>query len=153
MIRKPFNLIVVIVMLFAGCKKEEPIINPPLPDEPYIEIRSTSPGTVTAFEDSIVFIIYYEDGNGDLGYNSPDSLSLFVTDTRIPLTESFFVPLLAPEGADIAIQGELKVVMNNTILVDPDAASENVNFEIQLKDRSGNLSNVVVSQNITVLHQ
>lgn len=42
MIRKPFNLIVVIVMLFAGCKKEEPIINPPMPDEPYIEIRSTS---------------------------------------------------------------------------------------------------------------
>ena len=63
------------------------------------------------------------------------------------------MPLVAPESDDIAIQGELKVVMNNSILVDPDAASENVNFEIQLKDRSGNLSNVVVSQNITVLHQ
>jgi len=153
MIKNYLNLIIATIILFAGCKKEEEIINPPMPDEPYIEIRSVSPGIVTAFEDSIIFIIYYEDGNGDLGYNSPDSLSLFVTDTRIPLTESFFVPLLAPEGADISIQGELKVTLNNTILVDPDADSEIVNFEIQLKDRSGNLSNVVVTQNITVEHQ
>ncbi len=153
MIKRYFKLILVPFILYAGCKKDEVLINPPMPDEPYIEIRSTSPGTVTAFEDSIVFVIYYEDGNGDLGYNSPDSLSLFVTDTRIPLTESFFVPLLAPEGADISIQGELKVILNSTILVDPDADSELVNFEIQLKDRSGNLSNVVISQNITVLHQ
>ena len=150
---KKLLFLLIAAFTFAGCKKDAVIINPPMPDEPYIEIRSTSPVTVTAFEDSIIFIIYYEDGNGDLGYNSPDSLSLFVTDTRIPLTESFFVPLLAPEGADISIQGELKVTLNNTILVDPDAASEIVNFEIQLKDRSGNLSNVVVSQNITVLHQ
>lgn len=153
MIKIYYKLLLVCFILFAGCKKDEVIINPPMPDEPYIEIRSTSPGTVTAFEDSIVFVIYYEDGNGDLGYNSPDSLSLFVTDTRIPLTESFFVPLLAPEGADISIQGELIVTLNNTILVDPEAESEMVNFEIQLRDRSGNLSNVVISQNITVLHQ
>lgn len=151
--KKYFIIFFIAIILFAACKKEEGIINPPMPDEPYIEIRSVSPGTVTAFEDSIVFIIYYEDGNGDLGYNSPDSLSLFVTDTRIPLTESFFVPLLAPEGAEISIQGELKVVLNNTILVDLDADSEVVNFEIQLKDRSGNMSNVVVTEDITVLHQ
>lgn len=153
MIKMYFHFAGVFLILFAGCKKEEVIINPPMPEVPYIEIRSASPGTVTAFEDSIVFILYYEDGNGDLGYNSPDSLSLFVTDTRIPLTESFFVPLLAPEGAEIAIQGELAVTLNNTILVDPEALSEIVNFEIQLRDRSGNLSNVVVTQDIVVLHQ
>lgn len=150
---KNICIILLVAVCFISCKKDEVIINPPRPDIPYIEVKSAGPLTVTAFEDSVVFIVYYEDGNGDLGYNSPDSLSLFVTDTRIPLTESFFVPLLSPEGADISIQGELRVVLNNTILVNPDADSETVYFELQLKDRSGNLSNVAVSPTITVLHQ
>ena len=148
-----FSIIISCLLLFSSCKKEEEIISPPMSEVPYIELRSVSPGTVTAFEDSIEFIIYYEDGNGDLGYYSPDSLSLFITDTRIPLTESFYVPLLAPEGADISIQGELKVILNNTILVDPDADSETVQFEVQVKDRAGNLSNVVRTEKITVIHQ
>jgi hypothetical protein len=140
-------------VLFWSCGKEDEVINPPMSDIPFIEIISATPSTVTALEDSIVFIIHYEDGNGDLGFNYPDSLSLYITDPRIPLTESFFVPLLAPEGADIAIQGELEVTLNNTILVNPDADSETVSFEISLRDRAGNLSNVAIAPAITVLHE
>jgi len=145
------TILAVAAALVIGCGKEDDIINPPMSDVPAIELINVSPSTVTALGDSIVFIIHYEDGNGDLGFNAPDSMSLYITDTRIPLTESFFVPLLAPEGADIAIQGELEVVLNNTILVDPEATSETVQFEIQLRDRSGNYSNVLVAPAITVL--
>ncbi len=145
------TILAVAAALVIGCGKEDDIINPPMSDVPAIELINVSPTTVTALGDSIVFIIHYEDGNGDLGFNAPDSMSLYITDTRIPLTESFFVPLLAPEGADIAIQGELEVVLNNTILVDPEATSETVQFEIQLRDRSGNYSNVLVAPTITVL--
>lgn len=145
------TILAVAATLVIGCGKEDDIINPPMSDVPAIELINVSPSTVTALGDSIVFIIHYEDGNGDLGFNAPDSMSLYITDTRIPLTESFFVPLLAPEGADIAIQGELEVVLNNTILVDPEATSETVQFEIQLRDRSGNYSNVLVAPAITVL--
>lgn len=145
------TILAVAAALVIGCGKEDDIINPPMSDVPAIELINVSPTTVTALGDSIVFIIHYEDGNGDLGFNAPDSMSLYITDTRIPLTESFFVPLLAPEGADIAIQGELEVVLNNTILVDPEATSETVQFEIQLRDRSGNYSNVLVAPAITVL--
>lgn len=145
------TILAVAAALVIGCGKEDDIINPPMSDVPAIELINVSPSTVTALGDSIVFIIHYEDGNGDLGFNAPDSMSLYITDTRIPLTESFFVPLLAPEGADIAIQGELEVVLNNTILVDPEATSETVQFEIQLRDRSGNYSNVLVAPTITVL--
>ncbi|MBK9455841.1 MAG: hypothetical protein IPO24_09775 [Bacteroidetes bacterium] len=94
--------------LVIGCGKDDEIINPPMSDVPAIELINVSPTTVTALGDSIVFIIHYQDGNGDLGFNAPDSMSLYITDTRIPLTESFFVPLLAPEGADIAIQENWK---------------------------------------------
>ena len=145
------NIILAIAAaLVIGCGKDDEIINPPMSDVPAIELINVSPTTVTALGDSIVFIIHYEDGNGDLGFNAPDSMSLYIIDHRIPLTESFFVPLLAPEGADIAIQGELEVVLNNTILVNPDATSETVEFEIQLRDRSGNYSNVLVAPVITV---
>lgn len=141
-----------ISIVFLGCKKgEDDMINPPMSDIPFIELINVSPTTVTALGDSIVFILHYEDGNGDLGFNTPDSMSLFITDTRIPLTESFFVPLLSPEGADIAIQGELEVMLNNTILVDPESASETVRFQIQLRDRSGNFSNTIEASAITVL--
>jgi hypothetical protein len=150
---KQTSIFFLVVITFFGCKKDDTIINPPISDIPYIEIISATPATVTALADSIVFIVHYEDGNGDLGYNYPDSVSLYVTDPRIPLTESFFVPLLAPEGADISIQGELEVTLNNTILVNPDAASETVLFEIQLRDRSGNYSNVAIAPAITVLHE
>jgi len=147
------TIIVALLLVFAGCKKEEDIINPPMSDIPYIDVTSASPGTVTALDDSIVFIIHYQDGNGDLGFNFPDSTSLYLVDPRIPLTESFFVPLLAPEGADISIQGELQVVLNNTVLVNPDAVSETVIFEFQLRDRAGNYSNVAFAPTITVLHE
>lgn len=144
------TILAIAAALVIGCGKEDDVINPPMSDVPVIELINVSPTTVTALGDSIVFIIHYEDGNGDLGFNAPDSMSLYITDTRIPLTESFFVPLLAPEGADIAIQGELEVVLNNTILVNPDATSETVEFEIQLRDRSGNYSNMLVVPAITV---
>lgn len=144
------TILAIAAALVIGCGKEDDVINPPMSDVPAIELINVAPTTVTALGDSIVFIIHYEDGNGDLGFNAPDSMSLYITDTRIPLTESFFVPLLAPEGADIAIQGELEVVLNNTILVNPDATSETVEFEIQLRDRSGNYSNVLVVPAITV---
>lgn len=150
MIRKILFLISGALFL-ASCAKDDDVINPPMSDIPFIEVRSVSPGTVTALGDSIVFVIHYQDGNGDLGYNFPDSTSLYLVDPRIPLTESFFVPLLAPEGADIAIQGELEVTLNNTVLVNPEATSETVIFEFQIRDRSGNLSNVAYAPSITVV--
>lgn len=149
---KNYFTIAILIALFASCKKDEnDMINPPISDIPVIDITAATPSTVVALGDSIVFIVHYQDGNGDLGFNSPDSLSLYLTDPRIPLTESFFVPLLAPEGADIAIQGELAVTLNNTVLVNPDALSESVIFEFVLRDRAGNYSNVGYAPTITVL--
>lgn len=135
--------------LLTACNKDE-VINPPISDVPAIELISVSPGTVVALEDSIVFLVHYIDGDGDLGFNEPDSMSLFITDNRIPLTEEFFVPWLAPEGSDITIEGDLEVQLHNTILTDPDADSETVTFTLWMRDRAGNVSNSVTTQPITV---
>ena len=141
--------IIIASMLLSACNKDEEI-NPPISEVPEIELMSVSPGTVVALEDSIVFLIHYIDGDGDLGYNEPDSMSLYITDNRIPLTESFFVPWLAPEGSKITIEGDLEVQLHNTILVDPDSDSETVTFTVWMRDRAGNLSNSVTTGPITV---
>ena len=142
------------ILLFASCKKDDTNdVNPPVSEVPYIELKSVSPTTVVEYQDSIIFDIFYKDGDGDLGYDDPDSLSLYLTDTRIPVTESYFIPLLAPVGADIAIQGDLLVKLDRTILLDESSSSENVTFTIQLRDRAGNYSNIVTCPQVTVLPQ
>lgn len=139
------------VVVLTACNKEDDLPGDPMSVVPEIELLTTGPSTVVALKDSIEFLLHYQDGDGDLGYNSPDSLSLYVTDNRIGLTESMFVQLLAPEDAQVAIQGELLVELHNTILIDPDAASETVTFSIYLRDRAGNMSNTVTSPPITVV--
>lgn len=140
----------VLALLSASCSKDDLTPLEPVSEVPAITLLSVGPSEVVAWEDSVIFLIHYQDGDGDLGFNSPDSLSLYVTDERIGLTESYFVPLLAPEDAGVAIQGELEVELKNTILIDPDADNESVTFSIYLRDRAGNVSNTITAGPITV---
>lgn len=142
----------IIILLFVSCKKETD--NEPLEqinDIPYIEIRSVSASTVTEYQDSIIFEVFYQDGDGDLGFASPDSFSLFITDSRIFTVEDYYLPLLSVEGSNQTIQGILNVKLDRTIMIDDSNASEEVQFKIQVKDRAGHYSNFATSQVITVL--
>lgn len=148
-----YNFILASVIVISACNKEDDLPGEPMSVIPEIELISTGPSTVVALKDSIEFLLHYQDGDGDLGYNSPDSLSIYITDNRIELTEALFVPLLAPEDASVSIQGELLVELHNTILIDPDADTESVTFSIYLRDRAGNVSNTVTSAPITVIRE
>ncbi|MFN3939757.1 MAG: hypothetical protein ACK4IY_04165 [Chitinophagales bacterium] len=143
---------VAITLAFAACKKEPlPEINPPISKIPYIEFISVDPTTVIEYQDSIIFRLFYQDGDGDLGYQDPDINSLYLIDTRIFTVEKMHIPLLAPENANVAIQGELIVKLDRTILIDPTSTSETVVFKLQIQDRAGNFSNYIDSPPITVL--
>lgn len=146
-------LYLLITSLFAvtSCKTEEPVINPPVSDVPELRMISVEPTTVAAMQDQLTITLGYIDGDGDLGFDSADSVSLFVTDDRIDLTEGYSLQPLTPSGAEVTIEGVLPFVVERTILIDPSSSSETVTFSIQLRDRSGNLSNVVTSPPITVV--
>jgi hypothetical protein len=141
------------ILSTTSCKKEtlgnDPL--PPVSDTPSITLKSVVPMTVTQLQDPIEFTISYLDGNGDLGYYEADSNSVFVTDNRFPLTEGFQVQPLAPAGADISIQGELVITLDDVILEDSTNASEQATFTIQMRDRAGNWSNAVTSGVVTVV--
>ena len=55
-----------IALFCVGCGNNEPV-----PEIPYLEFVSVNPKHVQAFEDNLIFTIFYQDGNGDLGENNP----------------------------------------------------------------------------------
>lgn len=139
-------------MLLFSCKDEETITE--IEDTPFIELKSISKSTVKAFEDSIVFEIFYRDGNGDLGENNDGIENLFLIDSRNQIIYPYRIPQLAPdleENETIAIQGTLNIVLKNTTLLDESLTEEKTTYSIYMLDRAGNKSNTVVSEEITIL--
>lgn len=147
-----FFLIIVLFTIFSACKKsdlenEEP--SGPISEVPYIELRDFSPKTISEF-DSVVFTIFYRDGDGDLGQESADSLSLWITDERFPLTQGFHIPPLSPVDTAISIQGVFEVTLHNVIMQSSTANEETVGFSLRMRDRAGNESNVIESDELTI---
>jgi hypothetical protein len=136
------------LLLLAGlssCKKEES----PFSEVPRIEVRSIYPDSVKAFTDSIVVEIYYEDGDGDLGENSPFTQNLFLVDQRNQLQFGFRIGRIAAEGTP-AIRGTMKVVLPYTNLVN-NAGPEQLFYKVRVVDRDGNTSNTENTGSIVVV--
>ncbi|MFK7806532.1 MAG: hypothetical protein AB8F74_01905 [Saprospiraceae bacterium] len=154
---KLFLLIALLLFLSACTKESEQTIsenvNPIIGETPVIELVSISTTSVQANADSIAFKISYTDGDGDLGTADPDITSIELIDNRDPefFIFTYHLSPRTPEGSDLTIQGELDIVLNNTILVDDALTSETTTFSIRLKDRAGNWSNVVETEEVEVL--
>jgi hypothetical protein len=140
------------ISLLSSCKDKEGITE--IEETPFIELKSINKTTIKAFEDSIVFEIFYRDGNGDLGENNDGIENLFLIDSRNQITYSYRIPQLAPdleENKSIAIQGTLNVVLKNTTLLDENLTEEKTIYSIYMIDRAGNKSNTVISEEITIV--
>lgn len=138
--------IVLAILAFAGCKKDDIDLKDPVPT---ILSITVTPTNVVEYQDSIVFTIAYRDGDGDLGENSPDAHNLFLVDNRINVTEEFRIRELAPQGAEIPITGLLRLVLRNTGITDG-SSQQTVDYTIYIRDRAGNESEHVVTDAITV---
>lgn len=141
-----FLLFLFACAIFSSCKKDKPVENP----VPEITFISATPTNIKEYQDSLTLKFSYKDGDGDLGENSPDVKNLFITDNRIGIVYPFRIKQLAPDGANIAIQGELNAVIKNVAITDS-STSQNVTFSIYVVDRAGNKSNVLGSGVITIV--
>ena len=139
-----FSAALALSALLFACNTENEIS-----EVPEISFISVAPNVVTEYQDSLVFTISYRDGNGDLGENNTDNDNLFVQDSRNLVTYGFRLQQLAPDNADIAIQGNLNVTLPNTAIING-GQSESVAYTIWLVDRAGNESNRVTSSTVTV---
>jgi hypothetical protein len=104
---------------------------------------------VTEYQDSLYFTISYRDGDGDLGQNNTDDHNLFIQDSRNDVSYGFRIQQLAPDNAEISIQGNINVTLSNTAIING-GASESFSYTIWVVDRAGNASNKVSSSTVTV---
>ncbi len=149
--------VLMLVFLFPACDNEPKITeitindpNPTISNIPEIELDEVAPLAVRQFEDSIKFTISYIDGNGDLGTTDPDEHTIELIDNRANLLFTYHLSPRAPTGAEISIQGTLDIILENTIILDPMNTSETATFSIRIRDRAGNWSNTVTSEEITI---
>ncbi len=139
---------------FFACKKKTTEFPGPGPVSviPKISLLSVSATTVHQFTDSIQFTLSFVDGDGDLGDESADSLSLYLTDNRQSgLTERYHLNPIAPSGVSVPVNGVIPLTLHHTILLNSSSSSETTTFTLKLKDRAGHWSNEVSSNTITIL--
>lgn len=145
-----------IIVLCAGaislisCKKDENLL--PLPVTPSIRLIKLSADTIREFKEPLQLLMAYEDGDGDLGNKNTDVNSLFIKDNRLEKADEYYVAPLAPEGEQISIKGTLNITLNGAFVLG-NSSSEKTYFEIWMTDRAGNKSNIIRTQEVTILKQ
>lgn len=132
------------LIAISGCKK-----NNVFSDIPEIRLIEVNPSSVTQFLDSLTIEVEYKDGDGDLGFEHPDSLSLYVLDSRLSAPDWYFVQPLAPLGSKVAIQGNLKFKLRSAFILG-NGSSETTIYTIKIKDRANNWSNEIQTPLITI---
>jgi len=139
-------LIIGTSILIASCKKEGEEKFPP---EPEIQLVSLEPRIVENFNNEVTLTISYVDNNGDLGYLDPDIPSLAIQDSRLDTSDWYHVPPLAPVGEELKIEGELTVQLTNLFILG-NGEKEITDFNIRIRDREGNWSNLISTPQITI---
>ncbi len=138
---------------------------PDYPIEPVIEFSSLSQTFMSQGEpptDSLYMTFSFTDGDGDLG-SQGDSLDVFLSDTRFGLFNiTFRLPFVPEQGAGNGISGEITIGLPGTCCIFPNNVSEpcGINpefptnalfYEVYIRDRAGNESNRIISEEITLL--
>lgn len=139
-----------LALLLAGIGCTKQASEPPFPVVPSLALVSISRTEVREFQDSLEVVLHYRDGDGDLGHPNPDVPSLIVKDARLAEADSFHLQPLAPVGANVAIEGDLKLLLPRLFLLG-NGSSETTRFRIRIVDRAGNESNEVLTGPVTLL--
>ena len=118
-------------------------------DVPVISNLTVTPTEAIEFADSVLISFDYTDRNGDLGHPDPNVHQLSVKDSRLEFADLYHVQPLAPLGEGVEIQGRLTVKLNGLFVLG-NSSSEKLQFTVQIQDRAGNWSNLMVSDTVMV---
>ncbi len=138
-------VIVTAIAAMSSCKKDTSISI-----VPSITFDSISPNPAIKYRDSVLIVISYVDGDGDLGVDSADIKNLFVTDSRNNVISQFRIPQLAPTGSSIAIEGNLDIVLPPQIFTNDNDTTETATYSIYVVDRAGHKSNTVKTKPLVI---
>lgn len=159
-----FLIVSLALLLFTGCEPD-----PDFPVEPAISFKSLTKDSINEF-DTAVITIDFQDGDGDIGQdNIPPSCSpqnicdldsdsscindpaytLFLLDMRDSCLQLFNIPRVDVGSGSRALEGEIKVTIPPVTCKcfpdPPGCAVDTLVYDVFIRDRAGNLSNVVKS--------
>ena len=143
---------VLIALLLLGVIGFATCIRPPdYPVIPHIGFLRMTKNTLkqgNASSDSLRLVLSFEDGDGDIGSN--DSINVFLYDTRQAnaAPEIARMPFVPEQGAKNGISGEISLLVYTTCCLPTcnspqNKAVDSLFFDVFIKDRAGNKSNVV----------
>jgi hypothetical protein len=162
---KPFILPFLIFLMVMSCNKIEQ-----LPDEPYIEFRSFRVFDTTDILGNKCqagkLRFYFEDGDGDIGLNPPespeeDSTNLFFdlfrkvngVMVKAPRNDvlnpsDYRIPYMERAGQNKILKGTIDVTFLYLFYSKED--SDTIRYDFYIKDRKGNLSNTASTSEISL---
>jgi hypothetical protein len=150
------SLSFVLISSLASCLK-----GPGLSIIPAIEYRGISKDTITqsiGTGDSFILNLHIEDGDGDIGDEA--NFNLFILDSRTgaDYDQPYLIPLIPESITKKGVIIDLELRLFATCCIYPDSSipcTPSTNFpfnelelEIYLVDRAGNVSNTVISDTI-----
>lgn len=142
------NCFLINTFSFNACKKKDDELTFPFRNTPNVTSVGLTTTQIRAWQDSIVFTIGYNDGDGDLGENKEGIENLFIRDANTGVTTGFRIPQLAPDNSKIKIQGNIEVVLRSVGKLG--VGNENTSFFVWVVDRAGNKSKETESNKISV---
>ena len=140
-------LLLIFGFLIISCAKDDEI---PFSDTPEIELLGISHDTVVQYDEVLVLTISYQDGDGDIGFESPDKYAVWVRDTRLANFDGFYVGPVAPPGSSVPITGQISIEFPN-LFIFGNGDFEKTQFEIMMIDRSGHESNILMTDQVVIL--
>jgi hypothetical protein len=163
-----FWIVAVAASLLATCSRP-----PEFPNEPVIEFIRLSKNTIIQSrssqlpQDTIEISFKFTDGDGNLG--NADSVNIILTDSRDGFNHLFKIGEIPQLGAGKGIQGNIKLSLTNrsdtryfcctfpntrlTCIASTTYPRDSLHYSIKIKDRAGNWSNTIKTDNITILCQ
>ncbi|MEL6654077.1 MAG: hypothetical protein AAFQ87_25055, partial [Bacteroidota bacterium] len=105
-------LVIVVLSVFTSCDRQTIVES-----EPKLRFVGLSPETIRANVDTLTLWLEYEDVEGDLGEESPESKPLSIKDSRLPEPDFYHVQPLAPIGATVWIRGTLAIKIPRLFLM------------------------------------
>ncbi len=138
--------ILAFILLFVSCKYDDQYTGEPIPSISAVTLNQIA---YKQFSDTVVITLKYNDGDGDLGFESADSLSVEVKDMRFEKPDYYHLRPLAPLDKKIAITGEIRIALKNVFLLGS-SSQENTQFIIRIKDRAQHWSNRLTTKSVTI---
>jgi hypothetical protein len=136
----PFIFLGLAIMFTLGS-----CIKPPeYSDVPFISMYEVNKTAFVEYDpDSLKVVIYFEDGDGDLGGADLDSLNMFWEDSRVPGFQiASKIPFIEMQGNHKAISGYIHVTRGISQCINP-VEVDTFHYSIQIRDRAGNYSNII----------